>query len=121
MSQLHLSRVEIQDFEFRTTGQRNNSGWKAQRYEKGTSSNFGRASGVMENPRLTNVQRLLNDLYNPKNVNNIPAIRWCVEYESVAMDADQHMTGVVLQPTVIWIFHNNIIGASPDGLSSQNP
>ena len=116
MSQRVLSRVEIQDVAFRTTGQRNNSRWKAQRYGKLTSSNFGRAIAVMENPHLTNVQRLSNDLYNSKNLDNIAAIRWGVNHESVAIYAYQHMTGRVVKPTGIWLFHNNIMGASPDGL-----
>ena len=108
--------MEIQDVAFRTTGQRNNSRWKAQRYGKLTSSNFGRAIAVMENPHLTNVQRLSKDLYNPKNLDNIPAIRCGLDHESVAIDAYQHMTGRVVKPTDIWLFHNNIMGASPDGL-----
>ena len=71
MSQRVLSGVEIQDVAFRTTGQRNNSRWKAQRYGKLTSSNFGRGIAVMDNPHLTNVNGLSNDLYNPKNLDNI--------------------------------------------------
>ena len=39
-----------------------------------------------------------------------------VDHESVAIDAYQHMTGRMVKPTGIWMFHNNIIGASPDGL-----
>ena len=81
-----LSRVESQDLEFRTMGQRNNTEWKAQRYGKFTSSNIWRAIVVMEMPHLTKVQRLSNDLYNPKNLPNIPAIRLGVDDDSVAID-----------------------------------
>ena len=121
MSQRVLSRAEIQDLAFRTTGQRYNTGWKAQPYGKLTSSNFGPAIGVMENPHLTNLQRLSNDLYNPKNLDNIPAIRWCEDQESVAIDASHHRTGRVVKPTGIWMFHNNIMGASPDVLVFEDP
>ena len=50
----------------------------------------------MEKPHLTKVQRLSNDLYNAKNQDHLPAIRWGVEHESVAIEAYQHMTGSVV-------------------------
>ena len=39
-----------------------------------------------------------------------------MDHESVAIDAYQNMTNNVVKPTGIWMFRNNIMGGSPDGL-----
>ena len=39
-----------------------------------------------------------------------------VDHASVALDSDQHIAVTVVKPTGIWMFHNNIMGGSPDGL-----
>ena len=39
-----------------------------------------------------------------------------VDHESVAIEAYQIMKGRVLKLTGIWMFHNNSMGASPDGV-----
>ena len=43
------------------------------------------------------------------------AIKWGVNHESVAIDAYEHINGHEVNPTGIWLFHNNKMGASPDG------
>ena len=121
MAQRRLTTEEICDLAFRTTGQRNNSSWMSHRFGKLTSSHFGRAISAMNNPHSTNIQRLRDDLFAPKNLDHIPAIKWGVDHESVAIDAYQHITGHVVKPTGIWMFHNNIMGASPDGLVFTDP
>ena len=39
----------------------------------------------------------------------------------MALDAYQHIPCRVVKPTGIWMFHNNIMGASPDGLVFEDP
>ena len=79
MAQRLLSLEEISDLALRTTGQRNNSSWIGHRYGKLTSSDFGRAISAMNNPHSTNIQRLRDDLFAPKNLDHIPAIKWGVD------------------------------------------
>ena len=67
---------EIREIAFRTTGQSQNSDWMAHRYAKLTSSKFGRAISVIKNPHSTNIQRLRDDIYAPKNLDHVPAIKW---------------------------------------------
>ena len=116
-----LTTEEIRDIAFRTTGQSPNSDWKSYRYGKLTSSKFGRAISVMRNPHPTNLQRLRDELYVPKNLDHVPAIRWGLDHESVAIDAYQNKTGSIFKPTGVWMFRNNVMGASPDGLVFTDP
>ena len=76
MNNRQLTTEEIRDIAFRTTGQSHNSDWKSYRYGKLTSSKFGRAISVMRNPHPSNLQRLRDELYVPKNLDHVPAIRW---------------------------------------------
>ena len=55
-------------------------------YGQLTSSNFARAISVMGNPHSTNIQRLHDELYAPKNVDHILAIKWGLDQESMAID-----------------------------------
>ena len=121
MNKCELTSEEIRDIAFTTTGQRHSSDWKAYRYGKLTSSKFGRAITVMRNPHQTNLQRLRDELYVLKNVHHVPAIRWGLDHESVAIDAYQNKTGSILKPTGVWMFRNNVIGPSPDGLIFTDP
>ena len=86
----------------------------AHRNGKLTPAQFRHAISAMNNPHSTNIQRLRDEVFAPKNLDHIPTIRWGVDHESVAIDAYQHITGNVVKPTGIWMFHNNIMGASPD-------
>ena len=121
MNSRQLTSEEIRDIAFRTTGQSHNSDWKSYRYGKLTSSKFGRAISVMRNPHPTNLQRLRDELYVPKNLDHVPAIRWGLDHESVAIDAYQNKTDCIVKPTGVWMFHNNVMGASPDGLVFTDP
>ena len=38
-----------------------------------------------------------------------------------ATDAYQNKTGSIVKPTGVWMFRNNIMGASPDGLFFTDP
>ena len=71
---------------------------------------------MIVNRHLNNIRRIRDELYAPKNSDNIPAMRGRVDHESVAIDADQHMTGRLLKQTGICMFHNNYMGSSPEGL-----
>ena len=104
-----VSSEEIRDIAFRTTGQSHNSDWKAHRSGKLTSSKFGRAIGVINNPHSTNIQRLRDDIYARKNLDHVPAIEWGLNYESVATDAYQNVSNNVVKPTGLWMFRNKIM------------
>ena len=82
---------------------------------------FGRAISVMRNPHPTNLQCLSDELYVPKNLHHVPAIRWGLDHESVAIEAYQNKTGSIVKPTGVWMFRNNVMGASPDGLIFTDP
>ena len=71
---------EIRDIGFRTIGQSHQGDWIAHRYGKLISSKFGRAIIVMRDPHSTNIQHLRGDLYAPKNLDHVPAIRWGLDH-----------------------------------------
>ena len=86
MNQRELSREEIFDIAFRTTGRSHNTEWKGYPYGKLTSSKFGRAISVTRNPHSTNIQHLRDEIFAPKNLDHVPAIKWGLDQESVAID-----------------------------------
>ena len=71
MNQREVTTEEIRDIAFRTTGESHSSDWKAYRDGKLTSSKFGRSISVMRNPDPTNLQRLRDELYVPKNLDQV--------------------------------------------------
>ena len=81
-----LSEMEIRDLAFKTTGQRKNAGWMEARRGRLTASNFGKAITAMNNPHSTNIQRLREDIFNPRKLVNIPAIKWGTDHEAEAID-----------------------------------
>ena len=89
---------------------RHNSDWKAYRYGKLTALKFERAITVMRNPHSTNIQHLRDEIYAPKNLDHVQAIKWCQDHESVVIDAYQNSTGSIVKPTGLWMFRNNIRG-----------
>ena len=121
MDKGELSIEEIRHIAFRTSGQSHNIVLMADRYGKLTSAKFGRAIGVIKNPHWIKIQRLRDDIFDPKNLDHVPAIRWGLDHESVAIDEYQNMSGTILKPTGVCMFRNNIMGASPDGLVYTDP
>ena len=111
-----LTPEEIRNIAWRTTGQSHSSDGKAYRNGKLTSSKFGRAIRVMHNAHPTKVQPLRDELYVRKNLAHVPAIRWGLDHESVAIDACKNKSGSIVKPTGVWMFRNYSMGASPDGL-----
>ena len=61
--------------------------WKKARLGRVTSSNFGRAIAAVQNPHRTNIKNLRGDIFFPKNLHSIPAIKWGKAQESVAISA----------------------------------
>ena len=84
-----------------------------------TASNFGKAIASLYNPHPINVRRLRDDIYTPRDLSNIPAIRWGLEHEKPAIDAYVKKTKAIYKPTGFWFFPNGHMGASPDGLIFQ--
>ena len=87
MNKRELAIEEIRDIAFSITGPSHNSDWIAHRYGKITSSNFERVITVMRNPHSTDIQHLRDSIYAPKNLDRVPAIKWGLDQESVAIDA----------------------------------
>ena len=111
-----LTEMEIRDLAFKTTGQRKNAGWMEARRGRLTASNFGKAISAMNNPHSTNIQRLREDIFNPRKLDNIPAIKWGTDHEAEAIDQYAKRMKVVVKPTGLWLFPNGVMGATPDAL-----
>ena len=79
------------------------------------------ARSVMRNHHPIKIQHLRDELFAPKNLDHVPAIKWGVDHEPVAIDAYHKATGRIVRPTGVWMFHNNLMGASPDGLVFSDP
>ena len=90
--------------------------WKKARTGRLTSSNFGRAISAVQNPHRANIEKLRGDIFFPKNIESIPAVKWGTEHESVAISAYKNETHAKYSPTGFWMYKNNMLGASPDGL-----
>ena len=110
MEKKELSFVEIRAIAFRTTAHSHNSEWKAHSYGKLTSSKFGRVISVIKNPDSTNIQRLRDDIYAQKNPDHVPAIKWGMDHQSGAIDANLYMSNNVVKPTGIWKFRKQHYG-----------
>ena len=113
-----LTREEIRTLAARTdqTQSAGKSLWKKIRKGRLTSSNFGRALSAILNPHESTIEKLKGDIYFPKNIDSIPAVKWGKEHESVAISAYVNETGAFYDSTGLWMFKNNMLGASPDGL-----
>ena len=116
MTNENLTKEAIRQIAFETTGQRDNFYWREMRTGKLTASNFGKAIVAMNNCHPINIQRLREDIYCPKDLSNVTAIKWGVEHEHKAIDAYIKKTQAIAKPTGVWLFPNGVMGASPDGL-----
>ena len=90
--------------------------WKKARIGRLTSSNFGRAISAAQNPHRANIEKLRGDIFFPKNIESIPAVKWGTDHESVAISAYVNETHAKYHRTGLWMYPNNMLGASPDGL-----
>ena len=111
-----LSGSEIRDIAFRTIGQRENSYWKELRMGKLTASNFGLAVRILRNKRPKDITELRARIHHPRSLDNIPAVRWGITNEARAIEEFKEVTGAHVRPTGLWMFRNNYMGASPDGI-----
>jgi len=110
----------IKEIAFQTTGQRDNLYWKRVRAGKLTSSKFGQALNAMRKSHAYNIHKVREEIYFPKDLSRIPAVRWGIDHECDAIDAYTKKTGNIVKPTGIWLFPNGFMGASPDGLIYPN-
>ena len=111
-----LHKDTIRQVAFQTTGERNNHRWYEVRKGKLTASNFAKAISAIKNSHPTNIQRVRDEIYFPKDVSNIPAIKWGTDHEAGAIDAYVRELRVTVKPTGLWLFGNGFLGASPYGL-----
>ena len=112
----NLSKDAIRHIAFETTGQRDNYLWSEMRSGKLTASNFGKALKAILNPHPINIQKMRDDIYHPRDLSNVPAIKWGVQHEKQAIDEYVQKTRAIVMPTGVWLFPNGVMGASPDGL-----
>ena len=73
--------------------------WKQARIGRLTSSNFGRAITASQNPHRANIEKLRGDIFFPKNIESIPAVKWGTEHESGAISAYKNETHAKYSPT----------------------
>ena len=111
-----LHKDTIRQVAFQTTGQRDNHRWHEVRKGKLTASNFAKAISAINNPHPSNIQRVRDEIYFPKDLSNIPAIKWGTEHEAGAIDAYVRENRVIVKPSGLWLYANGFMGASPDGL-----
>lgn len=90
------------------------------RFGKLTASMIGDAIMAMENPHWTNIHQLREKIFFPRDLSNIPAIKWGIDHEKLAITTYINKTKDIVKPTGIWLFPNGIMGASPDGLIYAN-
>ena len=117
-----LTRDDIRSFADRTNPHCGVSGpdgkniWMNARLGRLTSSNFGRAICAIRNPQRSTIDNLRADIYAPRKIDFIPAVRWGTEHEPVALSAYINKTGAIIRTTGVWLYKNGLMGASPDGL-----
>ena len=113
-----LTRDEIRTLAARTdqTHAEGKSLWKKTRISRLRSSNFVMGLAAILNPHESSIEKLKGDIYFPKNIDSIPAIKWGKEHEPVAISAYVNETHAIYDSTGIWMYKNNMLGASPDGL-----
>ena len=111
-----LTFEEIETVAENTKGQSMNADWRNLRKGKLTSSMFGRVLSVAASPSESNVEKLRADLFTPKKLDYIPAIKWGIAHEAQAITAYAHDSKTIVKPTGIWLYPNGVMGASPDGL-----
>ena len=104
MNNRELTTEEIRDLAFRTTDQSHSNDCKSYRYGKLSSWMFGRPITGMRNTHPTNLLRLLDELYAPKNLVPVQAISGVLDNESVAIDAYQNKIGSIVKPTRVCMF-----------------
>ena len=75
----------------------------------------------MRNRHLTNIHRLREEIYAPKNLHHLRPPKWRMDHDSVAIEAYQNMPNNVVKQMGLWIFPNNIRGSSPDRLMLDCP
>ena len=98
-----------------TIGQRDNTLWQELRRFRLTGSNFGKIYHAL-NSSNEDYTMIRSALFDPEDLNSIPAIRWGMEHELQAIESYQSKTHYSIKETGLWLFHNACLGASPDGL-----
>ena len=113
---IQFSRTEIETIAISTTGQRNNPQWRAMRINRLTASSFGKAISLYYNPDPTQIGHFKLSLTNPRDISNIPPIKWGIDHEKDAIAEYQKLTGYTVKETGLWLFPNGYLAASPDGM-----
>ena len=97
-----------------TPGQISNPRWKEERKLRLTASRFGEICKATD---ARDMEKLANDIYNPPNLDHIPAIKHGRIYEQTAIEAFMAKTGKEVSECGIFVdprFPH--LGASPDAV-----
>ena len=70
-----------------TTSQSHILEWKEHGYGKLTCSMIPRAITVIRNHYSPKINHLRHEIYDPKILDHVPALKWGVAHESVSIDA----------------------------------
>jgi YqaJ-like viral recombinase domain len=115
MAMLKVNESEIEQIEKLTAQQRLSPEWKDYRYGRITSSVVGTAIKAVD--RASYPKSMFERLQGGKDLSRIPAVKWGVKKESVALRAFQKLNpNITLQPKGLILHRNGIIGGSPDAV-----
>ena len=85
--------MEIEQIAQATTGQRTNPLWHRMREKRLTGSCFGRALRAATSRNSNAVEEFRKEIFTPRNLTHIPAIKWGTDHEAVALAAYFELTG----------------------------
>lgn len=111
-----MNRCEIEAIAGATVGQRTNPLWLRMREKRLTASAFGKAIGAARRGNPANIIRFRQNLLKPRDISYIPAVRWGVDHEKIAIAEYERKSGNKVRETGLWLYPDGYLAASPDGL-----
>ena len=112
---LKVEREIVNQISSLTVGQRNNPSWHLVRKGRLTTSNFG---SVINAKRVT--PSLIRRLLGAYDISRVKAVAWGVTNEAEAIKTFTAKTDLEVVETGVWLDESGILGASPDGLVSED-
>jgi len=113
-----VGRDEIKKTAMLTANQSEDPNWMKVRKNRLTASLFGKILRVMSTHNEHEKKSLISFIKGEDKRYGMyyPAIVWGREHEKEAIKAYESMKNYTVRPTGFWLFANNIMGASPDGI-----
>lgn len=116
---IEVNADQILAVENLTKGQRDNSTWGMFRKGRITASNFGPVISNVDSHRGPS-QSLIKSLLGEYDLSGLKAIQYGIHHEAEAVKMYEVVTGNRVRETGLWLHPSGLLGASPDGLISDN-